>query len=71
MNKDELKGKMENAKGRVKEAAGALTGDKKTQAEGMAERFKGAVREKVGEIKGDVDREADARRAGGRTDDDE
>jgi uncharacterized protein YjbJ (UPF0337 family) len=66
MNDDELKGKVENAKGRVKEAAGAITGNKKTQAEGMGERFKGAVREKVGEIKGDVAREADKRNAGSR-----
>ena len=36
MNKDELKGKMENLKGRVKEATGALTGNKGKQAEGMA-----------------------------------
>jgi uncharacterized protein YjbJ (UPF0337 family) len=54
MNKDEFKGKVENAKGRVKEAAGALTGDKETQAEGMGERFKGAAREKYGEIKRDL-----------------
>jgi uncharacterized protein YjbJ (UPF0337 family) len=54
MNKDELKGKVENLKGRAKEAGGALTGNKKTEAEGVAERGKGAVREKVGEIKRDL-----------------
>src|SRR3954469_7581663 len=41
MNKDELKGKAENLKGRVKEAFGALTGDKKAQAEGEIDRGKG------------------------------
>lgn len=57
MNKDEFKGKVENVKGRVKEAAGALSGNKEVQAEGMIDRAKGAVREKVGEIKGDVKRD--------------
>ena len=28
MNKDELKGKLQNLKGRMKHAAGSLTGDK-------------------------------------------
>jgi uncharacterized protein YjbJ (UPF0337 family) len=64
MNDDELKGKMDNAKGRVKQAVGAVTGNKKTEAEGMGERVKGAVREKVGEVKGDINREVDKRDAG-------
>ena len=34
MNKDQMKGKLENLKGRVKEALGAASGDKSTQAEG-------------------------------------
>ncbi len=56
MNKDQVKGKIDNLKGRAKEAAGALAGDKKTQAEGAADRFKGAVQKKVGDIKHDVAR---------------
>jgi uncharacterized protein YjbJ (UPF0337 family) len=51
MNKDEFKGKVDNMKGRVKEAAGSLTGNKEKQAEGTVERVGGAAREKVGEIK--------------------
>ncbi|HET6282751.1 MAG TPA: CsbD family protein [Polyangia bacterium] len=57
MNKDELKGKAENLKGRAKEAGGALTGNKQTEAEGMAERAKGAVREKVGQVKKEISRD--------------
>jgi uncharacterized protein YjbJ (UPF0337 family) len=57
MNKDELKGKGENLKGRVKEAAGALSGDKRTQAEGLVDRVRGAVREKVGKGKEKVSRD--------------
>ena len=51
MNKDQVKGKVDNIKGRVKEAAGALSGDKKTQAEGLADRVKGAAQEKLGDLK--------------------
>jgi uncharacterized protein YjbJ (UPF0337 family) len=57
MNKDELKGKMENLKGRAKEAIGSLSGNKEKQAEGMAERIKGAGQEKVGEAKREVSRD--------------
>jgi uncharacterized protein YjbJ (UPF0337 family) len=56
MNKDQSKGTVDNIKGRVKEAAGALTGDKKTQAEGLAERVKGAAQKKVGDLKHDAAR---------------
>jgi uncharacterized protein YjbJ (UPF0337 family) len=55
MHDDELKGKAENLKGRVKQAAGSLTGDKKLEAEGAAERVKGAAQEKVGEVKRKLD----------------
>jgi uncharacterized protein YjbJ (UPF0337 family) len=48
---DELKGKGENLKGRVKQAAGSLSGDKKLEAEGAYDRVKGAAQEKVGEAK--------------------
>jgi uncharacterized protein YjbJ (UPF0337 family) len=51
MNRDELKGKAENLKGRVKEAFSALTGDKKKQAEGTFERAHGAAEEKIAEVK--------------------
>jgi uncharacterized protein YjbJ (UPF0337 family) len=59
MNKDELKGKLENLKGRAKEALGSLSGDKETQAEGTVERVKGAAQEKVGEVKEDISRKTD------------
>jgi uncharacterized protein YjbJ (UPF0337 family) len=65
MNKDQAKGKVENLKGRVKEAGGALTGDKNTQAEGMADRIKGAAREKLGDAKHAIAREVE------KSDDDE
>jgi uncharacterized protein YjbJ (UPF0337 family) len=71
MNKDELAGKAENLKGRAKEAAGALTGNKARQGEGMVERVGGAVREKVGKVEGDVKRDADSTRRREEPEDDE
>jgi uncharacterized protein YjbJ (UPF0337 family) len=52
---DKLKGKGENIKGRAKQAAGSLTGNKGLEAEGAAERVKGAAKEKVAEVKKDLD----------------
>jgi uncharacterized protein YjbJ (UPF0337 family) len=49
MNKDQLKGKLENLKGRAKQAAGSLSGHKETEAEGAVDRIAGAAREKVGD----------------------
>jgi uncharacterized protein YjbJ (UPF0337 family) len=48
--KREIKGKMDNLKGRVKEAIGSLSGDKEKQAEGAVERTAGAAKEKVAEV---------------------
>lgn len=56
MNKDQMKGKLENLKGRVKEALGAASGDKGTQAEGFGERIKGAVQKKFGDAKEAISR---------------
>src|SRR5206468_5160715 len=52
--KEQASGKGQNIKGRVKEAFGAVTGDKSTEAEGVADRFAGAAREKVAEVKRDL-----------------
>jgi uncharacterized protein YjbJ (UPF0337 family) len=62
MNKDQIKGKVENLKGRVKEAAGALTGDKKTQVEGLGERVQGALHKKAGDVEETITRPAPAPR---------
>ena len=56
MNKDQMKGKLENLKGRVKEALGAASGDKSTQAEGFGERVKGAAQKKYGDAKEAISR---------------
>ena len=41
---------MDEAKGRVKEAAGNLTGDKDLENEGKVDRAAGSVKEKVGDV---------------------
>ncbi|HLY98408.1 MAG TPA: CsbD family protein [Candidatus Angelobacter sp.] len=51
MDKDRVKGKMEDLKGRVKRQAGEWTGDSKLQAEGIAEQAKGKARNAVGRMK--------------------
>lgn len=52
--KQKASGKAQNIKGRVKEAVGAVTGHKATEAEGVADRVAGAAREKVVEVKHDL-----------------
>ena len=56
-NEHQDKGKLEQAKGAVKEGFGALTGDRSTEAEGKAERAKGNVREEYGKLKNELNDE--------------
>ena len=51
MNRDELKGKAEKAKGYVKEEAGEILNDPELEAEGKAERAGGKLREGFGKAK--------------------
>jgi uncharacterized protein YjbJ (UPF0337 family) len=51
MDKDRVEGAAHQAKGTVKEAAGKVTGDKKTQAEGAAEKAAGKVQNAAGGVK--------------------
>jgi uncharacterized protein YjbJ (UPF0337 family) len=51
MDKDRVEGAAHQAKGAVKEAAGKVMGDKKTQAEGTAEKTAGKVQNAAGGVK--------------------
>ena len=51
MDKDRVKGKVEDIKGRVKRQAGEWTGDKELQAEGTGDQIKGKVQNTVGKAK--------------------
>ena len=57
MNRDELKGKTDQVKGKIKQAAGDLTDDDQLRDEGVADEVAGDVQEgfgrgrrKVGEV---------------------
>ena len=51
MDKDRIKGSFKQFSGGIKEAAGKLLGDKKTEAEGKAEKTEGEVQSAVGGMK--------------------
>ena len=51
LNKDERNGKFEQAKGRVKQAVGDLTGNKHLRTEGQVDEAKGKVKEAVGSVR--------------------
>jgi uncharacterized protein YjbJ (UPF0337 family) len=47
-NEDEIKGKMERAKGKVKEGIGDMTGNEELRGEGEADELGGNARETFG-----------------------
>jgi uncharacterized protein YjbJ (UPF0337 family) len=69
MNRDEIQGKVEKAKGYAKDKAGELLDDPELEAEGELERGTGAVREGVGKAKRKVEEGVEEIRE--RLDDDE
>ncbi len=56
MNKDEIKGKANDIKGRVERQAGEWTGDKESQIKGAGDQLKGKVQQGVGKMKDAGDR---------------
>ncbi len=59
MNKDQKDGAAENIKGRVKQAAGIVTGNKDQESQGAAERASGAVKKAVGDLKHGIAKKLD------------
>ena len=51
MDKDRVEGSLEQAKGKVKEVAGKVTGDAKLEGEGKADQVAGKVQNAVGGLK--------------------
>lgn len=51
MNKDTVKGTIDDAAGRAKRQVGEWTGDTRTQAEGTAQQIKGKTEKVVGNVK--------------------
>lgn len=58
--RDKLEGNLDEAKGRVKEGFGGLTGDESTQAEGQMDQAKGEGKQALGGVKGAAEDAKDA-----------
>lgn len=54
MNKDQVNGRVEQAKGSVKEAAGKVVGNTKLEAEGKLDKATGKTQAAYGDLKQDV-----------------
>ena len=54
MKKDQVKGRVEQAKGAVKEAAGKVVGNKNLEGEGKIEKATGKAQANYGDLKKDV-----------------
>ena len=54
MNKDQVKGRTDEAKGKIKETAGDLVGNDKLKAKGKIQKNLGKARASYGDIKQDV-----------------
>lgn len=51
MNKDQVKGGLEEAKGKVKEVTGKVVGNKRLEAEGDVEQVAGKIQKTYGDAK--------------------
>lgn len=51
MNKDQVAGRVEEAKGKLKEVAGKVVGNEKLEGEGIADQTAGKVQKTYGDVK--------------------
>jgi uncharacterized protein YjbJ (UPF0337 family) len=54
MNKDQVKGRIEEAKGKVKEVTGKAVGNKTLEAKGKVEKIGGKAQAGYGDLKDDL-----------------
>ena len=54
MNKDQVKGRVNDAKGRAKKAAGKLVGNKSLERKGKIQSASGQVQAKYGDLRADI-----------------
>ena len=54
MNKDQVKGRLEEAKGKVKEVAGQIVGNKDLEEKGKVKKTVGKVQAGIGDLKEDI-----------------
>ena len=56
MNRDQVKGRMKEAVGKVQQKAGKATGSVKQQAKGLAKEVAGKVQKNVGDARDDAEK---------------
>ena len=54
MNKDQVKGRVEEAKGKAKETVGHVTGDAERESRGTSEKVAGKIQKTYGDVKEDI-----------------
>ena len=54
INKDQVKGRVTEAKGKIKEAAGKLVGNPTLEAKGKIQKIAGKAQAKIGDVRKDV-----------------
>ena len=54
MNKDQVKGRVEEVKGKAKEVAGNVVGNKSLQAEGLTQQVVGKIQASLGDAKAEL-----------------
>ena len=59
MNKDQVKGRAEEAKGKIKEATGKVVGSDRMKAEGQADQLAGKAQANLGDLRNDVKKAVD------------
>lgn len=59
MNRDQIKGRMDKAKGHMKEAAGRASGDPQLESEGRVDKAAGKTQSKIGDVKRKIARKID------------
>lgn len=58
-NEQQNEGRLEQARGTVKETIGDATGNERMEREGEYDKVKGNIREGVGDVREDIDRATD------------
>ena len=59
MNKDQVQGRVEDAKGKIKEAAGKVVGNDRLVGEGQVDQLAGKTQAKVGDAKESIKKAID------------
>lgn len=57
MNRDQVKGRMKEAGGKIQQKAGKATGSVKQQAKGLANQAEGKVQKNLGDAREDVQKD--------------